>query len=380
MMMNETDLSKAREFFPYLKRGIIYFNHASTAPVSTLVKDELCTNLRNNSQGDFEDYYSFKENMNETKELLGEMINSSADRIAFTENTSNGLNILSQGVKWNKGDRILLNDVEFPANVYPFLNLEEQGVEVDFVKSKDGIVTAEDVIEAVKPETKLISISYVQFLSGYRVDLKRIGKFCKDNEIIFSVDAIQGLGAVTLDVKECNVDFLSCGTQKWMLGVQGLAFIYIEEDLQSKIKTVPLGWLSVNNAWDFLDYKIDLRSSASRYQSGTLNTFGIYAFNTSLRLFKEFGFKNIEQQIISNTLYFIKLLADAGIQSVLSNYAKENIAGIVSFKSENSEKIFNHLAKKNIICSERLGYIRLSPHFYNSKDDIDKVVDEIRKI
>ncbi len=120
----------------------------------------------------------------------------------------------------------------------------------------------------------MISISYVQFLSGYRVDLKKIGKFCKENDIIFSVDAIQGLGAVTLDVKECNVNFLSCGTQKWMLGVQGLAFIYIEEDLQNKIKTVPLGWLSVNNAWDFLDYKIDLRSSASRYQSGTLNAFG----------------------------------------------------------------------------------------------------------
>lgn len=132
--------------------------------------------------------------------------------------------------------------------------------------------------------------------------------------------------------------------------------------------------------WNFLDYKIDLKSSASRYQSSTLNTFGIYAFNVSLRLFKEFGFKNIEQYIISNTLYFNKLLADTGIKPVLFNYAEENIAGIVSFKSDKSEKIFNHLAGKNIICSERLGYIRLSPHFYNTKNDIDKVVAEIRKI
>jgi len=308
------------------------------------------------------------------------MLNCSADRIAFTDNTSNGLNILAQGVRWKKGDKILLNDVEFPANVYPFLNLEEQGVEIDFVKSKDGLVTAEDVIDAVIPGTRLISISYVQFLSGYRVNLKKIGKFCKENDIIFSVDAIQGLGAVTLDVKECNVNFLSCGTQKWMLGVQGLAFIYIEEELQNKIKTVPLGWLSVNNAWDFLDYKIDLRSSASRYQSGTLNALGIYAFNTSLKLFKEFGFKNIELQIISNTLYFNKLLADVGIEPVLLNYSEENIAGIISFKSDKSEKIFYHLSEKNIICSERLGYIRLSPHFYNTKSDINKVVDEIRKI
>ena len=377
--MIEPDLSRAREYFPHLNKGIIYFNHAASGPVNTNLRDELNSLLKESSEGIMDNYSSFKEKVDDSKILLGEMLNCTADRIAFTDNTSNGLNILAQGVRWKKGDRILLNDVEFPANVYPFLNLEEQGVKVEFVNSKDGLVTAEDVIEAVKPGTRLISISYVQFLSGYRIDLKKIGKFCKENEIIFSVDAIQGLGAVTLDVKECNVNFLSCGTQKWMLGVQGLAFIYIEEDLQNKIKTVPLGWLSVNNAWDFLDYKIDLRSSASRYQSGTLNALGIYAFNTSLKLFKEFGFKNIEQQIISNTLYFNKLLADVGIEPVLLNYPEKNIAGIVSFKSDKSEKIFNHLSEKNIICSERLGYIRLSPHFYNTKSDINKVVDEIRK-
>ncbi|MBT8387106.1 MAG: aminotransferase class V-fold PLP-dependent enzyme [Ignavibacteria bacterium] len=378
--MIELYLNRAREYFPHIKKGIIYFNHAASGPVNINLRDDINSLLKKSSEGSIDDYFSFKEKVDDSKNLLGEMLNCSADRIAFIDNTSNGLNILAQGVKWKKEDRILLNDVEFPANVYPFLNLKEQGIEIDFVKSNDGIVTAEDVIEAVKPGTRLISISYVQFLSGYRVDLKKIGKFCKENDIILSVDAIQGLGAATLDVKECNVNFLSCGTQKWMLGVQGLAFIYIEEDLQNKIKTVPLGWLSVNNAWDFLDYKIDLRSTASRYQPGTLNVLGIYAFNTSLKLFKEFGFKNIEQQIISNTVYFNKLLADVGFEPILLNYHEENIAGIVSFRSNKSENIFNHLSEKNIICSERLGYIRLSPHFYNTKSDINKVVDEIRKI
>jgi len=378
--MTKPDLSKARKYFPHLKNGMIYFNHAASGPVSTLLKDELNFLLKENSEGNIISYDSFKGKIDDSKELLGEMLNCSSDRIAFTDNTSNGLNILAQGIRWKSGDRILLNDVEFPANVYPFLNLQEQGVEIDFVKSRKGIVTAENVIETVQPGTKLISISYVQFLSGYRVDLKKIGKFCKENEIIFSVDAIQGLGAVTLDVDDCNVNFLSCGTQKWMLGVQGLAFIYIDVDLQTKIKTGPLGWLSVNNAWDFLDYKIDLKYSASRYQSGTLNVFGIYAFNTSLKLFKEFGFKNIEEQVLENTIYFNKLLSNSGFEPVLLNYSEENIAGIVSFESDKSEKIFNHLTEKNTICSERLGYIRLSPHFYNTKNDIDKVVAEIRKI
>ncbi|MCW8823076.1 MAG: aminotransferase class V-fold PLP-dependent enzyme, partial [Ignavibacteriaceae bacterium] len=272
--MNPEIIEKARSYFPYLKKGIIYFNHASTGPITTKVKERIEAFLTERSEEKIDDYYAFKDVADETKTMIGEMINCEGDRIAFLDNTTNGIIWLAQGINWKSGDRIILNDVEFPANVYPFLQLKEKGVEVDFIKSKNGIVTAEEVIDAIKPDTKLISISFVQFLSGYRVDLEKIGKACKEHGIIFSVDAIQGLGAVRLDIEKCNIDFLASGTQKWLLGLQGLAFIYVRKELQDKMKTAPIGWLAVNDAWDLLNFDLTTKETAERFQPGTLNNLG----------------------------------------------------------------------------------------------------------
>lgn len=374
------DKSSVRNLFPYLERGIIYFNHASTGPVSVLVKQRLTDLLEEKSKDKIDDYSSFLKVADETKELLSKLINCPVDRLAFVDNTSNGLNILAQSIDWKTGDRILLNDIEFPANVYPFLNLKRFGVEVDFVKSKNGIVTAEQIIESVKPETRLISVSFVQFLSGYKIDLEKIGSFCRENNIIFSVDGIQGIGAVNIDVQKSKIDFLSCGTQKWLFGAQGLAFIYVDEKFQKKMIPANVGWLSVNDAWNLLDYKLDLKTSANVFQGGTLNAFAIYAFNTSLKMFKDFGFNNIQPEVLSNTKYFINKLKGIGLNCVLSDCSDNELAGIVTIKPENPEKVFEKLTAKKIFCSIREGLVRFSPHFYNTHQEIDRVVDELQKI
>jgi selenocysteine lyase/cysteine desulfurase len=378
--MNSETIEKARNYFPYLKNGIIYFNHASTGPISIKVKERVEAFLKERSEENIDDYYSFKDVADETKEMIGEMINCQGDRIAFLDNTTNGLIWLAQGIDWKAGDRIILNDVEFPANIYPYLQLKGKGVEIDFIKSKNGIVTAEEVVESIKPQTKLISISFVQFLSGYKVDLEKIGKVCREKGIIFSVDAIQGLGAIKLDVENCNVDFLSSGTQKWLLGLQGLAFIYVRKELQEQLNSAPIGWLAVNNAWDLLNFDLTLKETAERFQPGTLNNLGIYAFNSSMKLFEEFGFDKIEKQVLNNSKYFINKLTKIGCESPLLSLPEEYLSGIVSFKSENAEKIFDLLSQKKIICSLREGYIRFAPHFYNTEGEIDKVVDELINI
>jgi cysteine desulfurase / selenocysteine lyase len=378
--MNTETIEKARSYFPYLKNWIIYFNHASTGPITTKVKERIESFLKERSEDKIDDYYAFKDVADETKEMIGEMINCRGDRIAFLDNTTNGIIWLAQGVDWKPGDRIILNDVEFPANIYPFLQLKEKGVEVEIIKSTNGIVTAEEVIDAIKPETKLISISFVQFLSGYRIDLEKIGKVCKENGIIFSVDSIQGLGAVRLDVEKCNIDFLANGTQKWLLGLQGLAFIYIRKELQDKMKSAPIGWLAVKNAWNLLDFDLTTKETAERFQPGTLNNLGIYAFNSSMKLFNEFGFDEIEKQILSNSKYFIDELAMIGYNSPLLSLPEKHLSGIVSFKSDNAQKIFEILSQKKIVCSLREGYIRFAPHFYNTKQEIDFVVDTMKNI
>ncbi|MGB5528944.1 MAG: aminotransferase class V-fold PLP-dependent enzyme [Ignavibacteriaceae bacterium] len=379
-MLTPEQIIRARSYFPYLKNRIIYFNHASTGPISIKVKERIEAFLKERSEEKIDDYYAFKDVADETKTTIGEMINCDADQIAFLDNTTNGIIWLALGLEWKSGDRIILNDVEFPANVYPFLQLKEKGVEIDFIKSTNGIVTAEEVIAAIKPETKLISVSFVQFLSGYRIDLEKIGMVCKEKGIFFSVDAIQGLGAVRLDVEKFNIDFLSNGTQKWLLGLQGLAFIFVRKELQERMKSAPIGWLAVKDAWNLLNFDLTTKETAERFQPGTLNNLGIYAFNSSMKLFKEFGFDEIEEQILDNSRYFINKLSEIGYDSPLLSLPDKNLSGIVSFKSENAQKIFDHLSQKKIVCSLREGYIRFAPHFYNTKQEIDKVVDELKKL
>jgi cysteine desulfurase/selenocysteine lyase len=376
--MSPESVEKARTYFPYLKNGIIYFNHASTAPINIKVKERIEEFIKERSEEALDDYWAFKAVADETKEVIGRMINCDADRIAFLDNTTNGIIWLTFGINWKRGDRVILNDVEFPANVYPFLQLKDKGVEVDFIKSENGIVTAEEVIDAIKPNTKIISISFVQFLSGYKVDLEKIGKVCKRKGIIFSVDSIQGLGAVRLDVEKCNIDFLANGTQKWLLGLQGLAFIYVRKELQERMNSAPIGWLAVKNAWDLLHFDLTTKETAERFQPGTLNNIGIYAFNSSMKFFKEFGFDEIEEQVLSNSKYFINELEKIGFESPLYSLPEKHLSGIVSFKTENGEKILGYLKQKKIVCSLREGYIRFAPHFYNTKQEIDKVIDELK--
>ncbi len=374
--MNPETIEKARSYFPYLKNGIIYFNHASTAPISAKVKKRIDEFVEERSEYALDDYWAFKTVADETKSMIGEMINCSGERIAFLDNTTNGIIWIAQGIDWKPGDRIILNDVEFPANVYPFLQLKERGVEVDFIKSINGIVTAEEIVNAIQPKTKLISVSYVQFLSGYRIDLEKIGKVCKEKGIVFAVDSIQGLGAVRIDVEKYNIDYLANGTQKWMLGLQGLAFIYVRKELQDRMKTAPIGWLAVKDAWNLLDFDLTTKETAERFQPGTLNNLGIYAFNSTMKLFEEFGFDEIEKQVLSNSKYFIDELAKIGYYSPLSSFHEKHLSGIV----RNGQKILDHLNQKKIVCSLREGYIRFAPHFYNTKQEIDLVVDTLKNI
>ncbi|MBS4034446.1 MAG: aminotransferase class V-fold PLP-dependent enzyme [Ignavibacterium sp.] len=378
MSLQTLNIQEIRNYFPFLKNGITYLNHASTGPMCKPVIDKINEILLERSESKPDEYQNFLAAAEETKELLARYLNINKDRFAFTDNTSNGLNILAQGVNFEKGDNILLNDIEFPSNVYPFLNLKSKGVDVRFVKSADGIVTCEDIISATDDNTKLISVSYVQFLSGYRIDIEKLGKFCKSKNIIFSVDAIQGLGAFQLDIQKCNIDFLSCGVQKWLLGLQGMAFIYISKELQEKINPIFIGWLSVENAWDLLNFELRLKNSASVFQTGTVNTLGIYVLNTVLNTFKSYGYKNIENNVIDNTLLLRNRLSSAGIRLYPAELEESNFSGIVSFRHTDPEGLFRWLSERKIIVSLREGIIRLSPHFYNSESDFEILVEAIR--
>ena len=367
-----------RKLFPHIDKGITYLNHAATGPFSLRLLDRMNEYFRTRSEVKIDDYPGFVKVTEETKDILASYMNTESGRIAFMDNTTNGLNLLAQGLHWEKGDEIILNDLEFPANVYPFMNLEKKGVKIIIVKSHEGIVSAEDIIEAFTNKTRLVSVSMVQFLSGYRIDLKKLGTECKRLGIILSVDAIQGMGAFRLDVQECKVDFIACGTQKWMLALQGLSFIYVSEHLQQKIDPVYVGWLGVEDGWNLLDYNLSLKDSAERFQPGSLNSAGIYALNASLGLFRDFGTDKVEENVLANSKQLIAELERIGIEPLLSVSDGKYISGIVSFRHKEANSILEVLQEKKIEAAVREGILRISPHFYNNTEDIGRLIEGLK--
>lgn len=371
-------IEQIRSLFPHLDTNQVYFNHAAIGPWCQPVLDRITEYSSQRSGLMIENFPFFLEKNAAARAKLAKLLGAETDRLAWVDNVSNGLNILANGISWKSGDRIILNDIEFPSNVYPFLNLERVGVEVDIVKSHSGIVDIEDIERAITPKTKLISISLVQFLSGYRADIDAIGNLCKEKGIIFCVDAIQAAGVVEIDVTKSQIDFLSGGTQKWLMSSQGLSYIYLTEELQNRISQRNVGWASVNDAWNLLDYNLSLKSSAERFQNGTINVLGVCLFEAALDLFHGFGMSNVERKILENTEYFINQLVEIGIEPILKNVETKNRAGIVTFKHERSNEIFEFLQSKRIYGAVRQGMIRFSPHFYNTKEEIDLVIKELK--
>lgn len=371
-------VEKIRSLFPHLDTNQVYFNHAAIGPWCKPVLDRISEYAAQRSGAMVENFPFFLEKNASARTMLAKLLGAEADRLAWVDNVSNGLNILANGLPWKSGDRIILNDLEFPSNIYPFLNLERLGVEIDIVKSRNGVVDIEDIEKVITPETRLVSISLVQFLSGYRADISAIGEMCQKRGIIFCVDAIQAAGVVEIDVKKSNIDFLAGGTQKWLMTSQGLSYIYITEELQNKITQQNVGWTSVSDAWNLLDYNLSLKTSAERFQNGTINVLGVCLFEATLNLFHDFGMQSVEKHVLDNTEYFINQLLEIGIDPILKNVESKNRAGIVSFKIEKASELFEFLQSKRIYCAVREGMIRFSPHFYNTKDEIDFVVSELK--
>ncbi len=366
-----------RKLFPVTAQKI-YLNHAAISPFSTRVTDRLEWFLDERQFGSIDVFKAADELRQKTRQTLAQLINARPEDIAFITNTSEGFNHLVNGLQWQSGDEIIIPDCEFPSNMYPFLNLERKGVVVKKIPAPNGIVDFSRIKEAVTNKTRLISISYVEFSSGFRNDLPAIGQFCKDNGIIFSVDGIQGLGALPLDVESCQIDFLSNGGHKWLMGAMGAGFMYIAPHLFKKLEPAFTGWLAVENAWQFLDYRLDLLPDARRFEYGTANFLGITALSASVELLSEVGLKNVEQHLIHLGGLLVSELEKLGLTFVNSK-DKAHWSGIYSFKANNADALFRELESQQIVCSLRNGLIRIAPHFYNTENEMEELIRVVKK-
>jgi selenocysteine lyase/cysteine desulfurase len=378
----DDDIQRFRPLFPHTSQGKLYINHAGTSPLSTRVVDAFTRYLRERSEGRIETYPQDLPMVGECRTMIARLINTTPERIAVTVNTSAAINTIAGGLRWTAGDRVLLNDLEFPANVWPFINLRRLGVEIDTVRTRDGKITCEDIEKAITPRTQLVALSAVQFLSGYRADLASIGRLCRSRNIVFAVDAIQAVGAVAIDVREMSIDALSAGGQKWQTAPHGTGFLYVTEELQDRIRQASLGWLAVENPWDFSNFLQPVASAARRYEGGSLNMPGLWGYHAALTMLHEFGMENIERRIRHLTGILLEGLAATPRITILTPLHESERAGIVTIslpEGIDPGMVFKHLLARKVNPAVRQGLIRFSPHFYMTADEMKQVVETFRE-
>ncbi len=365
-----------RREFPHTERAV-YFNHAATGPLSRRVMETMFRFMQDRHVGSIENYQEFLPIFGRAHQSVARLLGTDKSRIAFTPNTSYGLHVLAEGLSWQAGDHIAVPACEFPANVYPFMHLERKGVVLDFIPHEEGVFTIEEVERALTPRTKLLSLSWVQFVSGFRADLKAIGQLCQDRGIIFSVDAIQGLGALELSVEDAGIDFLASGAQKWLLAPQGIGFMYVSQRLQEKI-TPPAGWLHGPVDWDnFYDYRLTFHEDASRFHLGTMNNLGIAALGAALELYFEAGPAWCETRVLERA----KQLAEGLDRIGLRRYGSADPAhtsGIVTVYHDDAPGLVASLKEKRISASLRNGLARFSPSFYNTAEEAERTIEAVR--
>jgi len=315
----------------------------------------------------------------ETRALLARLVGASEGEIAFVRNTSHGLSIFASGLDWREGDNVVVPACEYPANVYPWQNLARLGVDTRLVPQRpDFRVPKEDLIAACDAHTRVLAISFVQFHSGYRSDLAALGDFCQQRGIYFVVDAIQGVGALRFDVEEMRVSFASADGHKWLLGPNGIGFLYCRSAILERVHPVVVGWNSVSNAGDFFNLDFTLAPSARRFEEGSSNMLGEAALNASLKLLLAVGIEAVEERIYALTQRAVEGLARRGY-SVLSPRGPGEWSGIVTFRPEGGElePISARLRQARVICSLRGPGIRWSPHFYNTEEEIDAALEAL---
>ena len=300
------------------------------------------------------------------------LIGANVQEIAIVKNTSEGIATVALGIDWKPGDRIVAFHEEFPANYYPWQLLEAQGVRVTWLSVQDSL---EKIDQACKG-ARLLAISFVQYLSGYRANIKAIGEICRRHGCFFFVDAIQGLGAFPLNVEEANIDALAADGHKWLLGPEGCGILYVRHERQDEIRPVEFGWTNVAHYADYSSRDLTLRPDAGRYECGTLNTIGCFGLRAALNLLLEVGVENIAPAVQALADRLAAGVCAKGYEVMGGPRTPETGAGIVSFRhaGEDSRLMVQRLRDQGIIAAPRQGWVRMSPHFYISPAEVDRVL------
>jgi selenocysteine lyase/cysteine desulfurase len=309
------------------------------------------------------------------------MLKCETGEIGMGYDATFGLNVAAHGLDLRTGDEVLLSDVEFPANVYPWLALGRKGVKVRFFKAREGFADLESIERRITPRTRILALSWVQYFNGYRTDLRAVSDLCREKGIFFVVDGMQGVGALDLNVRQAGVDFLSAGGVKWLLSPHGSGFFFISKRMLPRLKPSFAGWLGVdwNTDWENLrDYRRKPFSDARKFELGSHPYQDLYGFREALGMLAEVGMKRVENSILGLTGRFLDYLRDSPYK-IRSSLAARHRSGIISFTGKRDNALMVALKHEKIIVSYREGGVRVSPHFYNSDEEVDRLIAVLKR-
>lgn len=380
--LSEKELEEYRYLFPVTKKHI-YFNHAGVAPISLRVADAVNLYNQDSLHNGYTAAAAWEKHFSVVRRDCATLIGAEPQEVAFVKSTSHGISLVAGGLNLQAGDEVILSESEFPSNVYPWMAQEKRGIRLKKIPEENGELRIDRLDDLVTPRTKVVALSWVQYGSGYRLPLEKVGAWCRDRGIYFFVDAIQGLGAFPLDVQKAKIDFLAADAHKWILGHEGIGIFYARKDLIPQIEPLLLGWNSVENPWDFDHYDFRLAEDARRFEEGSPNGLSIYGLGAAVRLLLEIGVARISERVLALTDQLQKAMLALGMLPRHSQNP-EHRSGIVSFNFPSSEasnnlaELHRHLLKEKIFCSVRRGGLRFSPHFYNSEAEIQKTADAVR--
>jgi selenocysteine lyase/cysteine desulfurase len=369
-----------REEFPAVTSGdMVFLNHASTGPLPrrAIAKLDEWNRLRANPTLVTQEIQFGT--LTRSRELVASMINAKPQEIALATNTTFGINLAAFSLPIQRGDVVLCPDLEFPANVYPWMQLAaRRGVEYRRLECDDGVLHRDRLERELEDErVRVVTVSWVQFASGARVDLAALGALCHERGVFFVVDAIQGLGPLTLDMSKTHVDILSCGAQKWLLSPWGAAFTYVRQPLIETLEPHDVSWMSVEGSDDFTrltNYDLKWRQDARRFEFITLPYQDYAGMNAALDLFAEVGFESVARCAQRLGERIVNWAVQRDDVELVTPADPRYRAAVISVRPIDALAASKRLSAAGVVHSFREGALRLSPHFYNTDDEIDRAL------
>jgi selenocysteine lyase/cysteine desulfurase len=361
-----------------LDPGLTYFNHAAVGVLPIATRDALHAFVDGHAARGVLGVYKTELNMPRFRAAVGAFIGAQGAEIAILRNTGDGATLLAQGLNLQPGDEIITNRNEFGSNAYPWLALRKRGVDVRFIDAPRERMTPEVLTAALSARTKAVAVSWVSFDDGYRHDLAALAEVTHRAGALFFVDAIQGLGAFPFDVTAFGIDACYAGGAKWLMALQGVSFLYVRASVMERIELNLPGWRSVNDMWNFLDYDQPWASDATRYEGGTPNFIGALSLATSVGILQQAGTAQIGQHVLMLTDRLVEGLLRKGA-AVDGVRGADVSSGIIRFRVPGVDpmELGKRIAAAGIVTTNRPSGVRVSPHGYNTPDEIDALLEVV---